>query len=136
MANNKSAPVQVNPGMDSRTREHINSQGKGLARESSRPKTSSRPVPIHPGMQSQTRGAIGGPTQGNPPDASSPLPTDPTREGKSFPTPALAMGMKSDPERGFYNPAHAHAVMGEASRHSDDFARDLHTVLPQATEED
>jgi hypothetical protein len=77
----------------------------------------------------------GGPTQGNPPDASSPLPTDPSRQGKTFPIPAVTRGMKSDPERGSYDPANAHAVMSDATRASDDFAKDLHTVLPDQVEE-
>lgn len=128
--------VPINPGMDSRTREHANSQGKGIARESTRPKTSSRPVEIHSGMASQTRGTLGGPTQGNPPDASGPLPTDPTRIGKVLPVPPKHPAMRSDPMRGQYRPESAPAVMSEAQRHSDDFAADLHGILPSATNEE
>jgi hypothetical protein len=86
-------------------------------------------------MMSQTRGTLGAP--GSPttgPDASSSLPTDASRQGKSFAVPAVTFGMKSDPERGSYDPANAHAVMNEAKRAPDDFARDLHT-LPGTVEE-
>jgi hypothetical protein len=43
--------------------------------------------------------------------------------------------MKSDPERGRYDPALAHAVMDEARKSPDDFAKSLHTVLPDTVTE-
>jgi hypothetical protein len=52
-----------------------------------------------------------------------------------FPAPAVTQGCKSDPERAHYDPALARAVMDEARRSPDDFARDLHTVLPDRVEE-
>ena len=89
------------------------------------------PAPIHDGMASQTRGkSLGGPTQGNPPDASSPLPTDPSRQGKSFPLPAVTFGMK-----GKHDPGLAAAIMAEAYHGPADFARDLHTALPDKPSE-
>lgn len=127
--------VPINPGMDSRAIEHSDSQGKGLARESSRPKTSSRPVAIHPGMSNRTNTTLGAPPVGAPPDASSPNPLDPTREGKEFPIPKASWGMKGgdgqDVERSM-----AHRVMAASTTSSDDFAKSLHTTLPEATEED
>ena len=87
-------------------------------------------------MASQTRGTLGGPTQGNPPDASSPSPTDPSRQGKSFAVPAITHGMTSNNDRGRYDPGLAEAVMGEAHHSPDDYARNLHTVLPGAVQED
>ena len=121
--------------MDSRTKEHLQSQGTDLARRSSVPKR--HVLVTHPGMASPTRGGgPGGPTQGNPPDASSPLPTDPSRQGKNFAVPGIARGMTSDPQRGRYDPGLAEAVMGEAYHAPDDYARELHTVLPGAVQED
>jgi hypothetical protein len=116
-----------------RTLEHLQSQDKGLARRSSVPKRGEGVAPIHNGMHSMSRGGIGNPTTGAPPDASSPLVTDPSRPGKVFPVPAVTQGCKSDPERGSYDPANAHAVMSDAARASDDYARDLHTALPAST---
>ena len=109
-----------------------------MARRSSVPKRGEGVAPVHDGMFSMTRGAtLGSAPNGAPPDASSPLPTDPSRQGKVFPVPAVAQGCKSDPQRGRYDPALAHAIFDEAKRASDDLARDLHTVLPgRVTEED
>jgi hypothetical protein len=125
--------------MNSRTIEHLQSQDKDIARKSSRPKAQINPPPIHPGMASRTRGALGGPPNPNyGPDASSPLPTDPTRQGKAFSVPKITRGHeghKSDPERGRYDPALAEAVMNEAKRDVTDFAQDLHT-LPATVKED
>lgn len=122
--------------MGSRQIEHGNSQSLDIARRSSRGKAADGPAPIHKGMASQTRGTLGGPTQGAPPDASSPLPTDPSRAGKSFPVPGITHGMSSRSDRGHFDPAFAHAVFSEASRAPDDYARDLHTALPGAVKED
>ena len=119
--------------MDSRTKEHLQSQGNDIARRSSVPKRHTNP--IHPGMASQTRGTLGGPTQGNPPYASGPSPTDPSRQGKSFAVPGITRGMASNNDRGRYDPGLAEAVMGEAYHAPDDYARKLHTVLPGAVSE-
>jgi hypothetical protein len=80
--------------MGSRQIEHANSQDKGLARRSSVAKRADGPAPIHDGMKCVTRGALGGPTQGNPPDASSPLSTDPSRLGKRLVKAPIHEGMK------------------------------------------
>ncbi len=120
----------------SRDIEHKNSRDLDIARKGTVAKRGG-PAPTHPGMSCPTRsGGPGGPTQGNPPDASSPLPTDPSRQGKSFAVPAITHGMKSNDERGSYDPAFAHAIFSEASRDVTDYARDLHTVLPSAVKED
>ena len=121
--------------MSARIKEHLDSQDLGLARRSSVPKRHSNP--IHPGMSCPTRsGGPGGPTRGNPPDASSPNVTDPSRMGKSFAVPGITRGMSSQPDRGRFDPGLAEAVMTEAHRAPDDYARDLHAVLPSAVNED
>jgi hypothetical protein len=121
-----------------RTIEHLQSQGRDIARRSSVPKRGEGAAPIHPGMTSVTRdyGVIGGPTPVSGPDASSANVTDPTRQGKSFDIPKLAMGHKSDPQRATYDPGLAHTIMNEAKRSPDDFARSLHTKLPQTVSEE
>lgn len=119
--------------MYSRTKEHLQSQGTDLARRSTRAKVHTNP--IHDGMYSRTRGTLGGPTQGNPPDASGPLPTDPSRQGKAFAVPAVTFGHKSDPQRGHYDPGMAEAIFGEAKRDVTDYARDMHAVLPPKVED-
>ncbi len=121
-----------------RTIEHLQSQDKDMARRSSVPKRAEGAAPIHDGMLSRTRrdNTPGGPTQGNPPDASGPLVTDPSRQGKSFAVPPITRGMKSDPQRGRYDPSLAAAIMDEAKRSPDDFAKSLHTVLPDTVQED
>jgi hypothetical protein len=124
--------------MDSRIKEHLQSQDKDIARKSSRPKAQINPPPIHPGMASRTRGTLGGPPNPNyGPDASSPLPTDPEKQhgSKRFPIPACHSASKSDPERGTYDPSMADKVMGEAARPVSDFAPNLHT-LPATVKED
>ena len=118
--------------MSARQIEHANSQDKGIARRSSRAKDDSPPR-IHDGMASRTRGTLGGPTQGKPPDASSPMPTDHFKQNynvKTVPVPKMAFGMKSDPERGSYDANLAEAVMNEAHRSPDDFARNLRRGHP------
>lgn len=120
----------------SRAIEHIQSQNTDIARRSSVPKRCEGAAPISSHMMSQTRGTLGAP--GSPtsgPDASSASPLDPSRQGKAFPIPQITQGCKSDPERGSYDPGLAHAIMDEAKRPPDDFARDLHTVLPGQTKE-
>jgi hypothetical protein len=117
--------------MDSRTKEHFDSQGKGLARQSSRPKTSSTPALIHPHMANRTDTSIGAPPRdNNPPDASSPSPLDPARQGKELPIPKVTWGMV-----GYHDPASAERVMSEATRSPDDYARNLHTALPSGVSE-
>ena len=46
------------------------------------------------------------------------LPTDPAKQhgSKMVPVPGVTRGMKSDPERGHYDPGMAHRVVGEACR--------------------
>jgi len=39
--------------------------------------------------------------------------------------------MKSDPQRGHYDPSLASAIFVEAARSADDFAQDLHAIVPQ-----
>jgi hypothetical protein len=43
------------------------------------------------------------------------LPTDPPTVGKVFKVPEVTRGMKSDPERGHYDPANAVKVFSEAT---------------------
>jgi hypothetical protein len=124
---------KITPG--SREIEHGQNQDSGLARKSSVPKKSDTPSPIHPSMRDRVTTTLGAPPTGSPSDASSPLVTDPSRQRKVFPVPAVTQGCKSDPERAHYDPALAHAIMNEAQRASDDFARDLHTVLSDRVEE-
>jgi hypothetical protein len=87
-------------------------------------------------MRDRVTTALGAPPDGAPPDASSPLVTDPTRQAKALPVPAVTRGMKSDPQRGRYDPALANAIMDEAKRSPDDFAKSLHTVLPDTVTEE
>jgi hypothetical protein len=119
-----------------RTIEHLQSQDKELARRSSVPKRAEGAAPIHPSMRDRVTTALGAPPDGAPPDASSPLVTDPSRQNKAFPVPAVTRGMKSDPQRGRYDPALANAIMDEAKRSPDDFAKSLHTVLPDTVTEE
>jgi hypothetical protein len=114
-----------------RTLEHLQSQDKDIARRSSVPKRAEGVAPIHPSMRDRVTTTLGAPSTGSAPDASGPLVTDPTRQGKAFPVPAVTQGCKSDPQRGRYDPGLAHAIFDEAARSSDDYARDIHTVLPE-----
>jgi len=101
--------------MDSRTLEHLQSQDTDIARRSSVPKRANGPAPIHPHMANRTDTSVGAPPRdANPPDASDSRPTDPTKQhgSKKFPVPALAQGMKSDPERGSYQPQDADRIIG------------------------
>ncbi len=54
------------------------------------------PLKIHPDHASRTTTTLGGPTQGNPPDASSPLPTDHEKQhgSKTLPIPAKHLAME------------------------------------------
>jgi hypothetical protein len=67
-----------------RTIEHIQSQSLDVARKSSRSKPEGA-APIHSGFTNRTNTSVGAPPTGTPPDASSPLPTDPTIQGKHRP---------------------------------------------------
>ena len=119
-----------------RTLEHLQSQDKDIARRSSVPKRGEGVAPIHPSMRDRVTTTLGAPPTGSAPDGSSPLVADPSRPGKAFPVPAVTQGHKSDPQRGRYDPVLSHAIFNEAKRSSDDFARDLHTVLPDQVKED
>jgi hypothetical protein len=122
--------------MDARTKEHLHSQDNDIARKSSRPKVHSNP--IHPSMAERTNTSIGAPPRdNNPPDASSALPTDPTKQhgSRQFLIPGITRGMSSHSDRGRYDPQVAFDVMGEAKRDVTDYAKDLHAVLPQAVTE-
>jgi hypothetical protein len=119
-----------------RTIEHLQSQDKDIARRSSVPKRAEGAAPIHPSMRDRVTTSLGAPPTGAPPDASSPLVTDPSRQGKMFPVPAVTPGCKSDPERATYDPSSAHEIMDEAKRSPDDFAKSLHTVLPDTITEE
>lgn len=115
--------------MDSRTLEHLNSQDKGLARRSSVAKKSGSAPQIHPGMASRTNTTLGAPPTGAPPDASSPMVTDPSRMGKAFPIPAVTYGTPARVAKR-HDPGLAAAILNECKRSPDDYARDLHTALP------
>ena len=120
--------------MDSRTLEHSHSQDKDIARRSSVPKKQPTPAITH-GMHERTNTTLGAPPHPNyGPDASSALPTDPSRQGKEFPIPAASWGMKGGDGQDVDRTA-AHRVMAAAPRSSADFARDLHTELPETTTE-
>jgi len=111
---------------------------KDLARSSTVTKRAlTDQVQVHPGMAGRTNTSVGAPPRdNNPPDASSPLPTDPTKQhgSKKFAVPALHPAMKSDPERGSYRPKDADDIMGGAVRPAADFAATHHT-LPVSTKE-
>jgi hypothetical protein len=89
--------------------------GPDIARTGGRPKTSG-PSPLHPNMRDRVTTTLGAPPTGAPPDASSPSPVDQEKQhgSKQLPVPALAHGMKSDPERGSYRPEGANEIMGDA----------------------
>jgi hypothetical protein len=73
--------------------------------------------PLHPGFTDRTDTTIGAPPRdNNPPDASSPLPTDHEKQhgNKTFPAPGITYGMTSRDDRGSYDPTMAHKVMSEA----------------------
>jgi hypothetical protein len=123
--------------MGSRTIEHQNSRSLGIARRSSRAKPDGASS-THPQMASRTNTTLGAPPRGTPLDASSPSPTAPEKQqgDKTLPVPAVTFGMKSDPQRGSYDPSFAEHIMGEATRSSDDYARNLHATLPRAVTEE
>lgn len=118
----------------SRQIEHEASQDKGIARASTRAKPDGA-APLHPGMANRTNTSLGAPPTGAPPDASSPNPLDPTREGKEFPIPKASWGMKGGDGQDI-DPHLAHCVMDASTTSPDDFAKSLHTKLPEATSEE
>jgi hypothetical protein len=76
---------------------HVN--GPDIARAGGRPKADG-PAPLHPGFQSRTDTTLGAPPRdNNPPDASSPLSTDPEKQhgSKAFPKPAIHSSMTATP---------------------------------------
>ena len=81
--------------MDSRIKEHLNSQDKDIARKSSRPKVHQNP--IHPGMtDQQSAGAGTKHVVYGAPDASSPSPLDTlstSQYGKRLVKPPIHDGM-------------------------------------------
>lgn len=101
---------------------------KGLARTGAAKRLD--PLVIHPHMASRTNTTLGAPPTGAPPDASSPLPTDPERQhgGKTLPMPKCHPGTPSRPERGTFDPGRANLVIGEAILSGS-------TRLPDATTE-
>ena len=120
---------------NSRDIEHAASQGKGLARESSAAKRAWGPQRVHPSMENRTSTDIGAPSTGAPPDASAPNPLDPTRT-KQYPIPEASWQMKDGDGRGI-DPAAGHKVMDQAvSGNHPDFAKSLHTRLPDAVTEE
>lgn len=119
--------------MGARQIEHEASQDKDIARKSTRAKADG-PAPIHSGFTNRTDTSLGAPPTGAPPDASSPLPTDPTRT-KQYAIPKASWGMKGGDGQDV-DPAAAHRVMAAAKSQPDDFAKSLHTVLPQSTTEE
>lgn len=87
----------------------------GLARSGAPKKLD--PLTIHPHMASRTNTTLGAPPTGAPPDASSPLPTDPEKQhgGKTLPIPACHSGTPSGrPNGAIYDPQRADLVIGEA----------------------
>jgi hypothetical protein len=104
--------------IDSRLKEHLQSQTTDIARKSSVPKRAfTQPPAIHPGMSERTNTTLGAPPRdNNPPDASSPSPVDHEKQhsSKQLPVPALHSAFKSDPQRGSYRPEGANEVLGEA----------------------
>jgi hypothetical protein len=101
--------------MSARQLEHGKSQGLDIARRSSVAKPDGA-APIKPGMKSRTDGAY---------------PTSTTSSSKSFAIPQITRGMKSNPQRGHYDPSLSAAMFAEATRSADDFAQDLHAIVPQ-----
>jgi hypothetical protein len=108
--------------------------GPDIARTGGRPKNLGVP-PVHPHMAERTNTSIGAPPRdNNPPDASSPLPTDPEKQhgSKTFPVPGVTRGLKAhanDPQRGSYDPASSGKVIGQAIISGS-------TKLPAAVRED
>ncbi|MGH9807695.1 MAG: hypothetical protein ACRD9W_10625 [Terriglobia bacterium] len=119
---------------DSRFVEHRQSQDGGLARASSTHKKSSAPPKIHPGMKDRVSDTAGAAPTGRPADAVSPSLYSTQQAGKSFPIPEASWDMKGGDGQDVDRSA-AHRVMGETVSSPDDFARSLHTKLPESTTE-
>lgn len=114
----------------SRDIEHVASQGKGLARESSVAKRSSAPCPAHSGMVNRTSDTIGAAPTGRPTDAVDPSLYSTQQAGKTFDIPKASWDMKDADGRGVDDIA-AHKVMAQATTSPDDFAAHLNTRLPE-----
>ena len=112
--------MATNSWHTSRDIDHEKTQDLGLARAGGRRKTASDPVAITHGMHERTNTSVGAPPRdNNPPDASSPLPTDPEKQhgSKTFPVPGVTRGLEAhanDPQRGSYDPASSGKVIGQA----------------------
>jgi hypothetical protein len=128
----KETIMATNSWHTSRDIDHEKTQDFGLARAGGRRKTASDPVPVTHGMHERTNTSVGAPPRdNNPPDASSPLPTDPEKQhgSKTFPVPACHPHMRSDPQRGSYDLALGDKVIGQAIISGS-------TKLPAAVKED
>lgn len=121
-----------------------NTNGPDIARTGgiTKPHVGRAPIP-HPDMLesiSPSRyGVLGAPPTGQPPDASSPNVTDPSRQGKIFKVPAATHGHGTSNDahmRGHYDSSLAEHVMNQARCDPADFARKLHTELPAEVTED
>jgi hypothetical protein len=99
--------------MGSRQVEHGNSQSTDIARRSSVSKPDGA-SPVMKGQRSRSSSSV----------------CDPTSPHKKFAIPQVTHGMKSDSERGSFDANLAGAIMSEATRSADDFARDLHAIIP------
>jgi hypothetical protein len=100
--------------MGARQIEHGKSQGTDIARRSSVSKPDGA-APVMRGMRSRSSSSV----------------ADSTSSSKKYAVPQIARGMKSDPQRGHYDPSLSAAMFAEATRSADDFAQDLHAIAPQ-----
>jgi hypothetical protein len=122
--------------MDSREIEHAKSQDKGLARQSSVAKKAFVAAPpIHPGMADRTSDTVGAAPTGRPADAVHPSLYSTTEAGKSFDIPKASWDAKDGDGCGI-DPAAGHKVMAQAKSNHPDFAKRLHTKLPDAVTEE
>lgn len=119
---------------NSRDIDFTKSLGKGLARTSTVGKRSSKTCPTHPGMEDRTNDTVGAAPTGRPADAVDPSLYTTEQGGKSFDIPKASWGMKDGDGRGI-DETSAHRVMAEAKKSPDDFAKSLHTTLPQGVTE-
>lgn len=117
----------------SREIEHEKARDTGLARAGGCAKNLAPPV-LHPGFASRTDTSIGAPPTGAPPDASAPNPLDPTRT-KQFEIPEASWDMKGGDGQTVDKTA-AHRIVSEAPRGAADFAKNLHTKLPEGVTEE
>jgi hypothetical protein len=99
--------------MGARQIEHGKSQGTDIARRSSVAKPDGA-APVMRGMKSRSTSSV----------------ADSTSSSKKYAIPQITHGMKSDPQRGSFDPGLAAGIMNEAMRSADDYARDLHAIIP------